>query len=182
MLISIALELVLLSLSTRQNRIDAVPVDGGFRLARKAERRRPGIWTGTSKQTSAWLRLLSGLRIAAGMLTKGFVFPVVFSLNAHSNQAIYRIGSNRARRPMMKTQLISRRLVKELQGQRAVLRSKVHQSHGFMPPTTRPFATHLALSARRSLNRHGRRTYKIGSGRTRPRSAAASIMPAVTPR
>lgn len=103
-------------------------------------------------------------------------------LFTYTNQALYRIGSNHARLPTTKTQPMPRRLVKVLQGQMAVLLSKARLSLGFMPPTTRHFATHLVLFARRSLSRLGRRTYKIGSGRTRSRWAAAYIMPAATPR
>lgn len=45
-----------------------------FRLLQRAEKRKPGIWIGTLRLTSAWLRLPSEPRLAAGMSMKGYAF------------------------------------------------------------------------------------------------------------
>jgi hypothetical protein len=78
MVYDIALESLLLFRFTRRNLIDVALVAVAFPLRKKVGKRKPVIWTGTSRPTSAWLMLLSELRPAAGMSMKGFVYAPEF--------------------------------------------------------------------------------------------------------
>lgn len=166
-----------------RNPTDVALVAVASPLRMKAEKRKPVIWTGTSRPTSAWLMLLSELRPAAGMSTKGFVYTGNHFLRLHNaNQTLYRIGSNPESLVTIKARKILGPLQKGLREQMAVPPSKGRPSRGSglrMKPLS---ATPPVLSARSNSSRPGRRTCKTGSGRMQLRSVIGFITPVVMPK
>jgi hypothetical protein len=66
---------------TRRNLTNVALVVVASLRRMKAGKRKPVILIGTLRLTSVWLMLLSELRPAAGMLTKGFVYTSILTLS-----------------------------------------------------------------------------------------------------